>query len=564
MSEIISNRYMIIKAIGKGGMADVYLALDTILNREVAIKILKGDLADDPVALERFSREAHASTCLSHPNIVDIYDVGEDNKRHYIVMEYIKGYTLKQLIQKRGPLPYKESVWLMKQLAGALMEAHRNGIIHRDVKSQNVLIKPDGTIKIADFGIALAHDAMQITSKDSILGSVHYLAPELTRGSQATMQSDIYSLGIVFFEMLTGDLPFKGEQAVQVALKHIKDHIPSVRSYDNTIPQSVENIVLKATAKNLNERYANVALMLQDLNNCLKEEHLNDPCIVLSKQVEDNSLSKNKIKISGEAKQEVKKVPMKKKKKKSNKILSIAYIVAGVVLCAFLVVMVLFVSGVIGNKSSMVQVPYIKDLSVIEANDLLADYSLSINLDDIQRVMTDDIEEGKIISYTPCDVEVEKGTKIHVVVSNGKYAIMNDYKGYEVDKAYKELQGNNFRVNMKAVKSDLKPGLVVSQEGFNKGDKYNPNVINEITLIYSEYPSIILDFGIKGQNIHEVESKLKAEGMEVELIKLEQSSFSASELEKYPPLTVVRIDPVEGSSYTQEKDHSIKIYYYEQ
>ena len=277
MSDYIGNRYRIVKLIGKGGMADVYLAYDTILKREVAVKVLKSDMADDDTALERFKREAGAVTQLSHPNIVDVYDVGDDGDKHYIVMEYIKGYTLKQLIKKRGPIPYKEAVWMMKQLAGALMEAHRNNVIHRDVKSQNVLIKDDGTIKLSDFGIALANGAMQLTRKDSVLGSVHYLAPELSKGKQASMQSDIYSLGIVFYELLTGDVPFKADNPVQVALMHIKNDIPSVRSINPEIPQSVENIITKSTAKNPNNRYRNIALMLQDLNECLKKEHRNDP-----------------------------------------------------------------------------------------------------------------------------------------------------------------------------------------------------------------------------------------------------------------------------------------------
>ena len=290
MAEYIGNRYKIVKLLGRGGMADVYLAFDMILKREVAVKIMKSDMADDDMALERFKREAGAVTKLSHPNIVDVYDVGDDGDRHYIVMEYVKGYTLKQLIKKRGPIPYKEAVWMMKQLAGALMEAHRNNVIHRDVKSQNVLIKDDGTIKLSDFGIALASGSIQITHKDSVLGSVHYLAPELSKGKQATMQSDIYSLGIVFYELLTGDVPFKADTPVQVALKHIKEEIPSVRAFDPEIPQSVENIIIKATAKNPNERYKNIALMLQDLKECLKKEHRHDAKAVLDS---DNARRKN-------------------------------------------------------------------------------------------------------------------------------------------------------------------------------------------------------------------------------------------------------------------------------
>ena len=561
MSEYIGKRYMIIKTIGKGGMADVYLALDTILNREVAIKVLKGELASDPIALERFRREAHASTCLSHPNIVDIYDVGQDGDRHYIAMEYIKGHTLKQLIQKRGALPFKEAVWLMKQLSGALMEAHRNGIIHRDVKSQNVLIKADGTIKITDFGIALAHGAMQITSEDAILGSVHYLAPEVTKGGQANMQSDIYSLGVVFFEMLTGDLPFKGDQAIQIALKHIKDEIPSVKNYHKEIPQSVENIVLKATAKDLNDRYSNVALMLQDLNNCLKPEHLNDEKVVLHKVNNDEFLSKAKIAISGEA--DVKE-DKKLSKKKMNKILSIIYLLVAMLVSAVAIYFILLFSGIIGDSSSKVLVPDLANMSVIEANDYLADYGLAIDLSEIERVMTDDVDEGKIIDYRPKDVEVEKGSKIHVTVSSGKFATMIDYTGQNINEAQKALQQLNFKVVVKAEKSDAPSGNVIRQEGLLPNEKYNPNTLNEITLYYSEYPSIILPFGLKGRNVKDVEKELRDQGLMVELVEIGQDKLSASELEKYGPNTLVRIEPLEGSSYIQEADNKIKLYYYVQ
>ena len=272
----IANRYDIIKEIGKGGMANVYLAFDTILKRPVAVKVLKGDMTDDPVALERFKREANASTKLSHPNAVDIYDVGEDGNSHYIVMEYVKGHTLKQLLKRRGALPPREAVWIMRQLASALLEAHKNGIIHRDIKSQNVLIKDDGTVKLADFGIAVVNNAMQITSKGSVLGSVHYLAPELAKGGAATMQSDIYSLGIVFYELLTGDVPFKADTPIQVALLHVRNNVPSVRDFNPDIPQAVENIIIKATARSLEDRYENIALFIKDLNRCLSPEAAND------------------------------------------------------------------------------------------------------------------------------------------------------------------------------------------------------------------------------------------------------------------------------------------------
>ncbi|MBQ5543115.1 MAG: serine/threonine protein kinase, partial [Erysipelotrichales bacterium] len=261
MNEMIANRYALVRLIGEGGMASVYLAVDTILKREVAVKVLRGDLSKDNTSLVRFQREANAATKLSHPNIVEVYDVGEDHGKNFIVMEYVKGRTLKDLVRQRGALAKEEAVNIMRQLVSSVMAAHKNGIIHRDIKSQNVLIKDDGTVKLSDFGIALAADAVQLTQTDVIVGSVHYLAPELARGEQATQQSDIYALGIVFYEMLTGDVPHHGDAPVQVALKHLREQIPSVRDFNPDIPQSIDNIIRKATVKNRMYRYPTAAAM---------------------------------------------------------------------------------------------------------------------------------------------------------------------------------------------------------------------------------------------------------------------------------------------------------------
>ena len=267
MESRIGNRYIVRKSIGEGGMADVYLAYDAILKREVAIKVLRGELNEDPINLQRFQREASAITNLSHPNIVEVYDVGETNKKNYIVMEYVPGKTLKQLIKQRGAINTTEAINIMKQLVSATAHAHHNDIIHRDIKSQNVLIKDDGTVKLSDFGIASTGDSnQQLTQTDTVMGSVHYLAPELARGKPATVQSDIYSLGIVFFEMLTGDVPFHADTAVQIALKHMHDDIPSVRAFNPNIPQSVENIILRATAKEPEQRYGSADSFLYILS----------------------------------------------------------------------------------------------------------------------------------------------------------------------------------------------------------------------------------------------------------------------------------------------------------
>lgn len=292
MNKMIAKRYMVVKHIGQGGMADVYVAVDTLLNREVAVKVLRGELSNDPVALLRFQREANASTALSHPNIVDIYDVGEENGYHYIVMEYVRGKDLKQLIAQRGALCKEEAVAIMKQLVSAVAEAHRCNIIHRDIKPQNVLIKDDGTLKVVDFGIALAQDALQLTQSDSVMGSVHYLAPEVARGEAATRQSDIYSLGIVFYELLSGEVPFHGEQAVQIAMKHMHEEIPSIRKLNPQLPQAVENVILRATAKNKNFRYPSCEVMLQDLTTCLSPQRADEPRVVFKTPSEGNKTDK--------------------------------------------------------------------------------------------------------------------------------------------------------------------------------------------------------------------------------------------------------------------------------
>ncbi len=552
MAEYIGNRYEIIKLIGRGGMADVYLAYDPILKREVAIKVMKSDMADDDTALERFKREAGAVTRLSHPNIVDVYDVGDDGDKHYIVMEYVKGYTLKQLIKKRGPIPYKEAVWMMKQLAGALMEAHRNKVIHRDVKSQNVLIKDDGTIKLSDFGIAIANGAMQLTHKDSVLGSVHYLAPELSKGRPATMQSDIYSLGIVFYELLTGDVPYKADTPVQVALKHIKGKIPSVRSFDPDIPQSVENIVIRSTAKNPADRYKNIALMLQDLNVCLKKEHLHDPKVVLdkpqSRQNEDVHISKL----------------ADKKVTKEKKTFSVLFLIAASVLSLLALVLVLFLSGLIGNKTKTVIVPELRNMSVQEAKDSLAELKLEVDDSRISWVLSDDIEKDKIISSSPsAGEEVEINTKIKLTVSNGLYSIIGNYVGLNYEDAKQQLIALNFNVRTVPVESDANPGVVIEQS-LAAGEKYDSSINNEITLTYSRLSNIILSYELKGKGIGEAIAYFDENSLKYNLDIKPRDFFSEEELKDSEPDTLIKTDPELGSSITVTPDTIITVYYYDE
>ena len=275
----VNDRYEILTTIGEGGMANVYLAKDTILDRKVAIKVLRGDLATDEKFVRRFQREALSASSLSHPNIVEIYDVGEDNGNFYIVMEYVPGKNLKQLIKKRGGLTVSEVVDIMLQITSAMSVAHDNLIIHRDLKPQNILIKDDGGIKITDFGIAMALNATQLTQTNSAMGSVHYFPPEQASGKGATLKSDVYSLGIMMYELIVGELPFRGDNAVEIALKHLKEPMPRIRDVLPDVPQSVENVVLKATAKNPKNRYANANEMYEDLKTVLDKDRKNEPLI---------------------------------------------------------------------------------------------------------------------------------------------------------------------------------------------------------------------------------------------------------------------------------------------
>ena len=344
---ILADRYELKELIGQGGMADVYLAYDDILKREVAVKILRSSLTGDPIYITRFHREARAAAALCHRNIVEIYDVGEEDDLYYIVMEYVRGQTLKELINKRGALHYVEAVDIMKQVVSATALAHSMGIVHRDLKPQNILVTDSGIVKIADFGIASIQSLSQVTQTDTIMGSLHYLAPEIARGEKATPQSDIYALGVVFYELLRGDVPFNGESPVNIALKHMRDEIPSVRAYNPAIPQSVENIIIKATAKNINNRYQCADDMLDDLDTCLErldEEKLTfdqvntDPTIIAS----DSQFFTKTAPIDPEITQteieeikpqdEKKKEPMDKKKK-----IAIGAAIGAVIVCLAIV-----------------------------------------------------------------------------------------------------------------------------------------------------------------------------------------------------------------------------------
>lgn len=497
----INDRYEIEKLIGEGGMANVYLARDTILDRRVAVKVLRGDLAGDEKFVRRFQREALSASSLSHPNIVEIYDVGEDEGNFYIVMEYIEGKTLKQLIKKRGVLSLSETMDIMLQLLDALASAHDSYIIHRDIKPQNIMIKDSGLVKITDFGIAVALNSTELTQTNSVMGSVHYLPPEQASGKGSTIRSDIYSLGILMFEMLTGKVPFNGDSAVEIALKHMKDPLPSVREINPVVPQSVENIILKAAAKNPKNRYHDVRQMAEDIKTCLDEERQNEEKITF-KYPETDFSDTRKIDSLKEEKMETKdEKPVARQidedekinKSNKNKITLISSIIAVFVITLFLVIIVIPKL----SSSKEVKVPDVYGMEISKAEDMIRKSGLKI---ESKEKASDDVSENLVIETSPSKNRyVKEGSKVIIYYSSGSKKIeIEDYVGknaYEI-KAKLELLGISVIIEEKevtdSVKYEGKEQLIIEQS-VSKGEKLAPG--ERLTLyipkILSTYPDMV-------------------------------------------------------------------------
>lgn len=564
---ILADRYELKELIGQGGMADVYLAYDDILKREVAVKILRSSLTGDPIYITRFHREARAAAALCHRNIVEIYDVGEEDDLYYIVMEYVRGQTLKELINKRGALHYVEAVDIMKQVVSATALAHSMGIVHRDLKPQNILVTDSGIVKIADFGIASIQSLSQVTQTDTIMGSLHYLAPEIARGEKATPQSDIYALGVVFYELLRGDVPFNGESPVNIALKHMRDEIPSVRAYNPAIPQSVENIIIKATAKNINNRYQCADDMLDDLDTCLErldEEKLTfdqvntDPTIIAS----DSQFFTKTAPIDPETTQteieeikpqdEKKKEPMDKKKK-----IAIGAAIAVVIVCLAILAGFFLIGG---NKDGMMM-----DLvgkTEKEATALLIDKGYKVS-DDVNYELSDKYEKGLVVATDPeAGHAINKGDTVTLTLSKGKYIIMEDYTGVSYDTAYKKLTKLGYKVK-KYEKSDdeYKAGIVIGQS-ISEGEKQDPNEKGKIiTLTVSKGVTITVP-SLYGQDINAAKSTLESQGFTNVKLSVLPSPTDSATINSMSVNTVVKQSV---APYTQvtSKGTEIILYYYD-
>lgn len=479
MSKLLAGRYELIEKIGEGGMAVVYKAKDRLLNRYVAIKILRPEFTQDEQFLDSFKRESQAAAGLQHPNIVSIYDVGRTGNINFIVMELVDGRPLSDFIKENGHLDYKTTIDIAKQVASALAIAHKHQIIHRDVKPHNIMITSDGVAKLTDFGIARAvSKATMVADTSKIIGSVHYFSPEQARGAYVDERSDIYSLGIVMFEMLTGRVPFDGETPVEVALKHINEDVPSPAKLVPGIPPALDKVVLKATDKYQTERYKSADEMLEALKNVefvtqmvgdrvfagetdnkpRRDESLVAP--VMSSRREDRE---QEMVIAPANPRKPKAKPDDKKKKKRAIIIGVA---AAAILALF---GILYVSGIIGGRGKEVTVPDVKGMSYSEAKEVLEAKGLKIEKAD-EPIASQKIEKGKIVSQTPSkNSKVKKGRTVRVILSAGNTELkVPDLKGL----SYKEA---------KTLLSEM--GLQIS-----KGDEVDSDSVAE-GLIASQYPS---------------------------------------------------------------------------
>lgn len=556
MAKIIAERYELLELIGQGGMADVYLAQDIILNRTIAIKILRTSLAKDPIYVTRFQREASAAAALSHRNIVEIYDVGEDEDKYYIVMEYVPGTTLKELILKRGAVHYIEAIDLMKQIVSGIAKAHQLGIIHRDIKPQNILVTDSGVAKIADFGIASMQSLAQVTQTDVIMGSLHYLAPELARGEKATAQSDVYALGIVFYELLRGEVPFNGESPVNIALKHMQEDLPSLLDFNPSIPQSVENIVIKATAKNLNDRYQSAAEMLDDINTCLDhpdqeklvfnhDDQEAEPTIVVDSKSPFFASDTDEIKetvseTEGESNDGFFKRFVKKIKGLSTRFKVLIGAITALVVLAIAFVIYL------NSGSSVNLMPDLAGKTVDEAQTLLEEYNVTIS-DDIIEQLSEEYDEGQIIETNPkAGSSIAEGDVVVLTVSSGKYIVLDNYVGMTQSEAEEAISKLSDTVDIEVVieeeVSSSPRGEVISQNK-EKGTRLDPNDSENltITLTVSKGDYIVVDNYV-GMSQNDATAALKKLNFQV-TIETEDSDEAEGTVIRQSLSEGYRIDP---------------------
>jgi len=550
-NEVIAGRYILKTLIGQGGMADVYLANDPILERDVAVKILRSHLADDATYVQRFAREANAAATLSHPNIVEIYDVGEEDGQYYIVMEYVPGTTLKELIHKRGAVHIEEAIDIMTQLTYGVKEAHRNGIIHRDIKPQNILITDSGVLKIADFGIAMIQSLSQVTESTTIMGSLHYLAPEIVRGEKATPQSDVYALGIIFYELLRGKVPFNDEAAINIALKHMREEMPSIREFNPTISQGIENVITKCTAKNLENRYENCDALLDGIRQAIHQPN-QEKLVFIQESVDDSTVIYDKNKEPEIKKTKVTKTKKISKKKKW-KYLSIG---AGSVL---IILLSFFGFSFLLGPSKM-PMPDLSGMSISEAKTYLEEKGLILDESTRPEEYSDLYDKGKIIKSSPkSGDEVREGDVVIVTVSKGKEIRLQNYIGTNYERAARELEKLGFIVSrIDEENSKYNVGIIIGQN-IAPNTVLDSNSELKITLIVSSGYSVLVD-SVIGLDIETAKKMLEYKGITVKLEVLPVPTVQ-EEIETME-INVVAKQTHENERLTS-KDTVVTLYYYD-
>lgn len=539
IGKIFAGRYRIVKQIGRGGMADVYLAKDLILDgEEVAVKVLRTNYQTDPIAVARFQREARAMADLDHPHIVRITDIGEEDGQQYLAMEYVAGLDLKRYIKEHYPLSNEEAVRIMGQILLAMRLAHTRGIVHRDLKPQNILLTPDGTAKVTDFGIAVAFAETSLTQTNSMLGSVHYLSPEQARGSKATVQSDIYAMGIIFYEMLTGHIPYDGDSAVTIALQHFQKPLPSVIAENPSVPQALENVVIKATAKKLTDRYKSVAEMYVDLSSSLSYNRRNEPKLVFDDATKADT--KTLPKVSQSTLTSIPKVQTQSPKlqtaKPSQQVSEDNYVTKPVkkrkfrvrymILLASIVLVAASLIWILSRTPATIAIPDVAGQTVAEAKETLKKANFEIGEEKSEA--SEKVEEGRIIRTDPSAGTTRKeGSKINLIVSSGKQSFqLSNYIGRKSTDVIAELKQKKVPENLIKIEeeesSESEAGTVLRQSPA-AGTTYDLSKASTITLTVAKkvtsvaMPSYIgssLEFtknnlvqivGIKEANIEVVE-----------------------------------------------------------
>lgn len=485
---VLGNRYEIIEKIGGGGMALVYKAKCKLLNRYVAIKVLRDEYINDEDFIRKFRRESQAAASLSHPNIVNIYDVGVEKKGdhniHYIVMEYIKGKTLKDIIKEKGKLTVSETLDYSIQIAEALAHAHKNHIVHRDIKPHNIMITEEGRVKVTDFGIARAASASTISNTSNVIGSVHYFSPEQARGRYTDEKSDIYSLGIVMYEMITGRVPFEGDSPISVALKHIQEEIIPPRDVDNTIPISLENIILKCVRKSQVERYSTASELLNDLYK-VKD---NNEEVVLENMISVDEPTKVIPTVKDGNDLNMKKTKKQKKDDGGLKVVFLAILLAFIVVSSLALGFVKYKELFFTNE---VNVPNLVGMNVEEAEEKLSEQGL--NLEVSKEIFNDEYDKGLIVSQNIDSGKVVKeGYTIEVIVSKGKEMTtvpnLVNKSINDIDSLLSDAKLNEGKV--KYVNSDSIPAnIIISQEpeAFTEIE-----VGSNVNLVVSKGPEVVL------------------------------------------------------------------------